>query len=206
MDNAKQKKETGYHHGNLKEALIETALAMICEENIEKLTVRELTRRLGTSRSAIYRHFVSKEELVKAVIRAGFDKLTLALEPVLTEEGVDTLERIHRLGLTYLRFAMENTSLFRILFGEQVMEQREEECDIEDEIETASFHVLVSLVKRGQEEKLLRVEDPILQSAVIWAMVHGLAVLIIDGHLLVRENMEKIYEMSFRTLLEGLKA
>lgn len=206
MQNMNQKKESDYHHGNLKEALIETALEMVCEENIETFTVRELTRRLGTSRSAIYRHFDSKDELIKAVIRAGFDKLTQKFLPVLQAEGIDTLERLHMLGLTYLRFAMENTALFRTLFGEQVRNQREESCDIENEVEAASFHALVSLVSRAQEEGLLRREDTMLQSAVIWAMIHGLAVLIIDGHLLVQENIEKIYEMSYRMLLEGLKA
>jgi len=212
MSISNQKKETDYHHGNLKEALVETALEMITEENLENITVRELTKRLGTSRSAIYRHFASKDDVIKAAVRAGFGKLLEHFLPVFQEQGLSTLERLHRLGLSYLQFALEHTALFRALFGDYVMDQREETCeregtfDLENPQETDAFHALVFLVSQAQEEGLLKKDDPMLQSAAIWAMVHGLAVLIIDGHLLIEENMEQIYEISYQMLLEGLKA
>lgn len=210
-----------YHHGNLKEALVQTALEMVDCEGIEKITLRELAQRLGTSRSAIYRHFKNKEELMKQVILGGFDRLDADLEPLFSNTSLTLLERFHAMGKAYIDFALAHPHLYRLLFGPSMSAQREEVCvderedlhkllhgDSSDEVmhngQDNGFHQLVSLIILAQEENLFKKEDPVLIATSIWSLLHGLASLAIDGHLSVVDKIEQMYEVSYKMLLQGL--
>jgi len=192
-----------YHHGNLKESLIEEALNMIEKDGISSITLRELTKKLGTSRSAVYRHYSSKDELIKAVIQAGFDKLDATVHPTLLGDA-NILDKLYNMGKAYMSFAMENPNLYRTIFGNEIQKEREESCDINDENDAAGFHALVALVIEAQESGLIQKDDAFMQSTVIWAMMHGLSNLLIDGHLHIQENIDELYELTFKTLLRGI--
>ncbi len=205
MSNAQpRKKPDTYHHGDLKNALIEEALRMVEEEGFESISLRDITQRLGTSRSAIYRHFASKEALMQAVVMAGFAKLARHLEPALTLDGLSTVERFHTMATRYMEFARSYPALYRMIFGDRAMQARESVHDINNPMQETGFHALKSLVERAQREGLIKKEDPMIISTVIWATMHGQATLLIDGHLHMREHFDAIFEMTFNTLLEGL--
>lgn len=199
-----RKKPSSYHHGDLKNALIEEALKMVEEEGLERISLRDITKRVGTSRSAIYRHFDSKEALMREVVMAGFARLAKHLEPALTLENLGTVERFRMMAERYMEFARSYPALYRMIFGERAMQARESVHDINDPMQETGFHALKSLVERAQNEGLIRKEEPMLIATVIWAMMHGQASLLIDGHLHVREHFDALFEMSFNTLLEGL--
>jgi AcrR family transcriptional regulator len=199
-----RKKPTAYHHGDLKNALIEEALHMVEEEGVESISLRDITKRVGTSRSAIYRHFDSKEALMREVVMAGFARLAAHLEPALTREGLGTIERFRTMAERYMEFARTYPALYRMIFGERAMQAREAVHDIEDPMQETGFHALRSLVERAQREGLIKKEDPMLIATVIWTTMHGQAILLIDGHLHMRENFDAVFEMAFNTLLEGL--
>ncbi len=215
--------KNSYHHGNLKESLVQTALGMVDREGIDKITLRELADRLGTSRSAIYRHFKNKEDLMKQVILGGFDKLDACIEPVFSNEALSLLERFHAMGKAYIDFALENPHLYRLLFGPSMSRQREEVCvdereelhkllhgDSSDEVmhngQDNGFHKLVSIILMAQEQKVFKAGDPVLIATAIWSLLHGLASLAIDGHLSVIDNMDAVYEINYNILLQGLLA
>lgn len=192
-----------YHHGNLKESLIQEALNMIEDNGIASITLRELTKKLGTSRSAVYRHYSSKDELIKAVIQAGFDKLDAAVHPTLVGDA-NILDKLYNMGKAYMAFAINNPNLYRTIFGNEIQKEREESCDIKDENDAAGFHALVSLIVQAQESGLIKKDDAFMQSTVIWSMMHGLSNLLIDGHLHIQENIDELYELTFKTLLRGI--
>lgn len=195
-----------YHHGNLKESLIKTALEMVEKEGLESITLRELTKRVGTSRSALYRHFDSKEGLMREVIQAGFEQLDDTIRPTLLQKEFSVLERFNNMGRAYILFALENPAIYRMIFGHELQDVREENCDINDETQATGFHALVALLIEGQEDALFKKDDPILQATVVWSMIHGLANLLIDGHLHVKDNLDAIFTAGTQTLFEGLKA
>lgn len=195
-----------YHHGNLKESLIETALQMVANEGINSITLRELSKRLGTSRSAIYRHFDSKDALMKAVINAGFEKLDTCITPVLENFDDDVVTRFEKMGRAYIDFAIDNPAVYRMIFGHELMQEREESCDINDAEQACGFHALVALIVEGQEKALFKTEDPILQATTVWSMIHGLSNLLIDGHVHIKDNFDVLFDMGTQTLLKGLKA
>jgi len=198
------KKTSNYHHGNLKEEMLKQAIEIIHTEGIDALTLSVLSKRLGTSRSAIYRHFSSKDELIQNVLLYGFELFDKKIAPIFLLKEKDVLERFYIMGKEYVQFAMEHPNLYRILFGERFQNIREESCDIEDEEQANGFHALVGLLVEGQEKGILKVDDPMLQAQIIHSMVHGLASLYIDGHIHVKDNIDDLFEMSFKTLTQGL--
>ena len=205
MSPMKEKKDAPYHHGNLKEALLQTALEIIDTEGLDTITLRDLTQRLGTSRSAVYRHFVSKEALILGVIEKGYGELDLLITPIFQDRSRSVAERFEVMGKTYLNFAIEHPNLYRLLFGENFRYEREEMCDYKDENQATGLYALIGLLLEAQEEGIIAQENPIIQAATIWASIHGLASLLIDGHLMMSDNLEAIYEYSIGVLLKGLR-
>ncbi|MDD2368762.1 MAG: TetR/AcrR family transcriptional regulator [Sulfuricurvum sp.] len=201
----KDKKTSPYHHGNLKEELLQTALEMIDKEGLDAITLRELTQRLGTSRTAVYRHFASKEALILGVIEKGYEHLNLLFTPIFEDRTYSVAERFERMGREYLNFAIEHPNLYRLLFGEMYRKEREEICDYKDETQATGLYALIGLLTEAQEEGIIAEVNPLIQAAMVWASIHGLASLLIDGHLMMSDNMEAIYEYSIGVLLKGLQ-
>lgn len=204
-NNESAKKTSSYHHGNLKEELLQTALEMIETDGLDSITLRELTQRLGTSRSAVYRHFASKEALILGVIEKGYEQLNLLFTPIFEDRTQSVAVRFETMGRAYLDFAIEHPNLYRLLFGEKFRQEREEICDYKNETQAAGLYALIALLTEAQEEGIIARENPMVQAAMVWASIHGLASLLIDGHLLMSDNMEAIYEYSIGVLLKGLR-
>lgn len=204
-ETATRKDEDSYHHGNLREAAVETALAMVREVGIDAITLRELSSRLGTSRTAIYRHFENKEALMQAVIVAGFERFDAVIRPVFLQPDTDVLTRFRQMGKAYLDFTVKNPELYRLLFGESLQQEREEVCDLEERERSGGFHALVDLLEEGQREGIFRREDAFLQAASVWATVHGFASLIIDGHLKICDNVDVLFSAGTEILIRGLE-
>lgn len=199
------KKTSTYHHGNLKEALVETALEMIDKEGLDSVTLRDLTQRLGTSRSAVYRHFESKEALILGVIEKGYEQLDLMFTPIFQDTTQSVAERFEKMGRAYLDFAIAHPNLYRLLFGEKFRQEREEICDYKNEKQATGLYALIGLLLEAQEERIIAQENPMVQAATVLASIHGLASLLIDGHLMMSDNLEAIYEYSIGVLLKGLR-
>ncbi len=201
----KEKKTSPYHHGNLKEELLQTALEMIDTDGLDSITLRDLTQRLGTSRTAVYRHFASKEALILGVIEKGYEHLNLLFTPIFEDRTHSVAERFGAMGRAYLDFAIEHPNLYRLLFGEMYRKEREEICDYKDETQATGLYALIGLLSEAQEEGIIAQVNPLIQAAMVWASIHGLASLLIDGHLMMSDNMEAIYEYSIGVLLKGLQ-
>ena len=103
-----------YHHGDLRAALIEAALATIDDTGPRGLTIREVARRAGVSHAAPYRHFTDKNELILAVVERGFELLDRAMEQARKAAGADPLEQFAASGEAYLDFAMEYPAYYRV--------------------------------------------------------------------------------------------
>src|SRR6187397_1978167 len=105
-----------YHHGNLRRALLDEALAMIRAEGVTGLTLREIGARVGVSRTALYRHFADKRALLSAVATEGFRTLRLQLVAA-WDEGGRGRAAFDSMGVAYVRFAAGNPAHYRVMFG-----------------------------------------------------------------------------------------
>jgi len=198
-------KKTDYHHGNLKEEFLKIAFEFIDIEDVEKLTLKVLSEATGTSRSAIYRHFSSKDALMEELIRKGFEAFDEKTAPILSDTSTPLVDRFYQASKAYIVWAKENPNLYRLLFGrkyayirEEIMSIKEESCD--------GFGQLKLAVEEGQASGILKKEDSLRQSILIWSSLHGLASLIIDGFMDVEEIYEELIDSMFKLLLAGLIA
>ena len=194
-----------YHHGNLKEEFITIAMDFIAKEDVEKLTLKVLSDATGTSRSAIYKHFKNKDALIEIIIEKGFDKFDAETTPYLHDKNKALIDRFYLTGKLYVEFAKNNPNLYRLLFGKKYAHIREELLSIKDE-DCSGFAALQNTVEDGQKQGILKKEDSYRQAIVIWATMHGLSSLIIDGFMDVEESYEEIYNTLFETLLAGMVA
>jgi len=199
-----QKKTSTYHHGNLKEELLQQAVNIIHEKGVDAVTLQVLASQLGTSRSAIYRHFSSKNDLMHNVLLYGFSMFDETISPVFMKKEENVKERLYLMGKAYIDFALEHPNLYRMLFGEKFQDIREEGCDMDDENKDSGFQALVALLMEGQEKNEFKVQDPMAQAQSIHAMVHGLASLCIDGHIKYSDKIDDLFEVCFKTMTEGL--
>ena len=109
------KRRTAYHHGNLRQVLLEAAISLIGEVGPKAFTLREVARRAGVSHNAPYRHFQDRDELLAAVRTQGYRELT---ETMLNACGprATALQRLKKAGLAYVAFALRRPEHFRAMF------------------------------------------------------------------------------------------
>jgi AcrR family transcriptional regulator len=189
-----------YHHGNLRRALLDEALRTIQDEGIEALTLRTIGVRLGVSRTALYRHFTDKRALLSAVATEGFRLLT---ERLLDAWGAGGVRGFNAMGVAYIRFAMANPPHYRVMFGGFVDDGPRDEDLIRES--TAAFQALVDALVALQKGGAVRKDDPLLLARFIWAAVHGVSMLIIDGQLAHQQtSIDELIEFAVERINTGI--
>jgi AcrR family transcriptional regulator len=153
-----------YHHGDLRPALVRAAQKLLEKAGPEALSLREVARRAGVSHNAPYRHFSGREALLAALAAEGFRRLGEALAA--------TTGRA--MGEAYVRFALEHPQLFRLMFGGRLRFARHRPLA---EAAAQPYEALLGAF-RAQPA----IGDPEKAAAAAWALVHGLAHLLLDGH------------------------
>ena len=176
------KKGDQYHHPDLREAMIQVAQELLESDGPGSWTVRAAARIAGVSSGAPYRHFADKDALLAAVAARGFDELCANLERSLELAGEQNAARLDALGEVYARFAIERPGRYQIMYGREILNQREH-AELAAAADRA-FALLVREVERGQGAGLLRQDrTPQRLACGAWAMMHGLADLLLSGRL-----------------------
>ena len=196
-------KKQGYHHGNLKEELLKSAFEHIHNHDVEDLTLKILADKTGTSKSAIYRHFASKDDLIEKLIINGFEQFDNAISPILNDRTIPLVDRLYLAGKKYIEFAIENPNLYRLLFGRKFWHIREKIIDIKNS-DSSGFGALRSAVEEGQKEGIVKDGDSFTFTVVVWSSLHGLSSLIINGFRNVKESYGEIYDEKFNAMLQGI--
>jgi AcrR family transcriptional regulator len=190
-----------YHHGNLRRALLDEALATIRDDGVDALTLREIGARLGVSRTALYRHFADKRALLAAVATEGFRTLRQRLVAA-WEEGGRGPAAFEAMGVAYVGFALENPSHYRVMFGGFVDAKAYTPALATEG--TAAFQALVDALTALQRDGIVRDEDLLLMARFVWSVVHGVAMLAIDGQLPERAAVEELMRYAVERLGTGI--
>jgi AcrR family transcriptional regulator len=169
-----------YHHGDLRRALLQEAVRTIREEGVQALTLRAAGKRLGVSRTALYRHFTDKSALLAGVAREGFQRFRDDLLAEWRDAG-GGLDGLARMGVAYVRFALSNPSHYRVMFG-GFSDLAAKDPELEA-VAHAAFAVLVDALESLQASGEIIQGDREQLAQYIWATVHGVAMLAIDGQL-----------------------
>lgn len=175
------KRRGAYHHGDLRRALMDAAVALIEREGPKGLTLRGAARLAGVSEAAPYRHFADKDALLAAVAAEGFREMTAYMREVGAPLEDEPLRRFERLGRAYVEFAAANPARFRVMTGPDVADVGAHP-DLRDAGQEC-FGLLIESVAAAQAAGEIVAGDPKPLAMGAWAMVHGLALLLIDGQL-----------------------
>ena len=172
----RRKPKTKYHHGNLRAALIEGGLELIERNGIEALTLREIGKRLGVSRSAAYKHFKDKAALISAIREAGFMQFGKVVDAARKEAGDGFAGQLDAMALAYARFANQHRAEFEVIFAAVLETGGAAEAG-----GGRNLRILENAIGEAQRQGEVREGDPALLARVVWALVHGASVLRIDG-------------------------
>ena len=195
----------GYHHGNLKEALVRAALELIAQKGAAGFTFAEAARSAGVSPAAPYRHFRDRDELLTDVARRGFDQFEAALARAWDDGRPDVLTAFDRMGKAYLQFAKSEPAYYSAMFEAAI--PTDSSPELRDASERA-FAVLRHATERLVATMPAANRPPVLMMALhIWALSHGIASLFGRGDAARRAlpmSPEELLEAAVLLYLRGL--
>ena len=160
---------------DLKSKILESSLELMKDGDVSALSMRAVARRAGVSHQAPYHYFADREAILAELVRGGFEKLHEYLETAVAEDGEEE-ERVIAMGQAYVRFAIDNAALFRLMYRCDMvdLDNHEDARAAADKALDVPFRVIGG--KIGGDEDLRRM-------AVIgaWSLAHGLATLNLEG-------------------------
>jgi AcrR family transcriptional regulator len=172
----KARRKDRYHHGDLREALIAATRRLVEERGAENFTLADACRAAGVTTAAPYRHFQGKQQILEEIAARGFDALQRRSMAVVHSHGEGTLDGIIAMGQAYVAFAVQETAVFRLMFGQQPALKKSAHV-----LGTghACFAYLIDQVASYCERRRVRgnAQEIALQ---LWTFVHGAASLLID--------------------------
>lgn len=221
-----------YHHGDLRRALLEAAERLVRRVGAGDASLRAIAREAGVSAAAPYHHFEDRESLLAAVAARGFRSLGSGMADAHAACGAEgPLERLRAAGIAYVRFAVDNAEMFRLMFGGTLSDRSrypelEEAADatwavlegLMDDTETGAEQQESGSYRPAEREAAARTagrttsgpdrpHPPV--ALATWSTVHGLAFLLVEGLLRQEEaelGVEEITRGVTQVLGRGLRA
>ena len=205
-DKDQRRAERGYHHGNLKEALLQAALDLIAQKGAAGFTFADAARMAGVSPAAPYRHFRDRDELLASIAQRGFEQFEQQLTQAWDDGRPDTVTAFERVGKAYLRFAREEPASYSAMFESGLP------VDSNPTLQAAAERAFAII--RAAAERLAALAPPgvprppaMMMALHIWAMSHGIASLFGRGDAARRKlpmSPEELLEAEVLIYLRGL--
>ena len=201
----REREARGYHHGNLREALIQAARELIAEKGPAGFTFADAARSAGVSAAAPYRHFKDREALLADVAREGFQRFEAMLAAGWAGGKPDALTAFHNVGKAYLAFARSEPAYYAAMFESGLPP------DLNAELRSAGDRAFAVL--RGAAETLVALlpagprPPALMMSLHVWSMAHGIASLFGRGDAGRRAlpmTAEELLESEMLIYLQGL--
>ncbi len=199
-----------YHHGDLRRALIETALQLVTEEQDWTFSLREVARRAGVSHRAPYNHFTDKLDLLAAVAAVGFERLRDGmLRAMAGVEGSEAILVV--ICRTYVRLGLENPALYRLMFGPALSNTGSADRPTVARLAGANARVVLEdVILGGARCGVFAVapdnpQDVALAALSAWSAAHGLTMLAIDGIPRTDLSVDDMIDRLLRMVVAGLR-
>jgi AcrR family transcriptional regulator len=177
MPRPASKKKT-YHHGDLKNALIEAGADILSREGVSALSLRKVAQKAGVSHAAPYAHFADKQALIAAISTAGYQKLYEQIAHAADRYRSEPLRRFVEASWAYVQFALDEPDQFKVTLSGMI----EKEQDYPAFVETAkqTFGLVVEVVEQCQQAGILQPGASDLTAVSVWALIHGFVTLLLE--------------------------
>jgi len=189
--------DTKYHHGNLKQALIDSAQQIIKSFGTEGLSLRKLAATIGVNQTALYSHFKNKNELLAELARQGYADLSLRMQK-LAEQAATNDSVLSALAHSYIEFAQENPEIFKLMFSPSFSALHQNDADLWA-ISEQSFRIYEQIIHKYLQQKGSDAHLK-LASLAAWSFMHGFCHLVIGDRL----SDETLLMLNEGNLLAGL--
>lgn len=174
-------RRNSYHHGDLRQALIDAALELVRKEGLSSWTLRGVARHCGVSHAAPYHHFADKEALLGAMTALGFDRLTAQLAAAADGAGDIPQDRLRAAARAYIAFGADNPGLYQVMFREV---RSSAQGSVEGrEAGMRAMELLVIEIISAQIAGQAPIGDPTHLVLPSWSMLHGFVSLAVLGPL-----------------------
>lgn len=170
-----------YHHGDLKNALIQAGVEILSKDGIEALSLRKVAQRAGVSHNAPYSHFPDKQSLIAAISTEGFKQLYDELDAVITSHMHDPKQQLQEGAWTYVQFAMNHADTFKIMFSGVLEKEKDYPAFVE--ISQKTFQRVVDVTRACQQAGILQASSPEMMAVAVWGQVHGIVSLLLEGQI-----------------------
>lgn len=193
-----------YHHGHLRDAVLQQALKLIRKRGDVNFSLREVAEAVGVSHAAVYRHFRNKIDLLATVAAAGFDQLGQSIQAAGKDADCSPDERLARQGTAYIQLAIQRPGHFTAMFAPEI--QRGEQAVQVQAAADKAYGYLTETVARKLGTNDLQDPRVHLHSMRYWALIHGLACLHLSGNLSAcfGERFALDSPESIQALLQGI--
>ncbi len=175
-----------YHHGNLREAIINEASKMLNNLESDKISLRNIASRIGVAPSAPYNHFPDKDALFDAIRTEGFKRLSKQMQEAL-DYSMPAQVNLAAVGKKYIFFALNEPILFNTMFKKGILRDNQESDKVEE--------IFFTAVSACFDHKVNRLISTRSASVSAWSMVHGLSLLLISG-VLSRESSDSVEKLA----------
>ncbi|MCE2578737.1 TetR/AcrR family transcriptional regulator [Komagataeibacter sp. FNDCR1] len=197
----RETKDRPYHHGDLRRALVDTALDMLAADQDWAFTLREVARRTGVSHAAPYKHFRDRGMLLRELARIGFVRLGESLTAAMSPDQPSTRAQFMAAAQACIGFACHNPGLYRLMFSVDADKAMDPQLH---DAAMATFGILLGLLERGQHDGSFRPVAVNALAAASWAQVHGLAMLALSNQLLEEKVGPTPVPAALDVLLDGM--
>lgn len=175
------RKKKPYHHGDLKNALIEAGVAILSEEGVQGLSLRKVAHRAGVSYAAPYAHFADKQALIAAISTEGYRRLYEILSATARRYEGDPAVQLVEGAWAYVQFALEDTAHFKVTMSGVV--EKEQDYPAFVEMSQKSFALVLEIVGACQGRGILRAAPTDLVAVSVWSLMHGLVSLLLENQI-----------------------
>lgn len=197
-------KARSYHHGDLRSALLASALEILQRDGLEALTLRAVARAAGVSEAAPYRHFADRRQLVAGVAAEGFRAMQRTMMAEMQRVSTGTPRSgLRMVAVAYVKFGLDNPALYRVMFGPEVAVTD----DLPELRETGRgvLGFVAEGIRRLQGAGLVGPGDPWLMAVTTWSMLHGLVMLALDGQTRgIAPSIDVLVEEATRIMMFGM--
>lgn len=192
--------EQPYHHGNLRQVLLEQAEAMLSEVGTDGLSLRRLAREAGVSHAAPSRHFRDKQALLDALAESGFLRMTAAMTTAVTQPSTSPRARMSALAQAYVRFALEHSELLSLMYSTKHAVGATEQLLAAGQ---SSMDLTVSVISEAQSAGTIGPGDAKIIALVAFSTFHGIATLA-AGQMLDGASVDDVVTAASDLLWAGL--
>ena len=170
-------RSSSYHHGNLREQILQMAFKLLDDEGVEAIGIRKIARLLDVAHSAPANHFKNKQALLTSLATESFRHLVSTIEKDISQQTDELSIALHSFCNALLEFGLAYPNRYKLLWRREYADNKNDDLD---EAMEAIYSQLTALLKKHAQYKKVDVES---QAIALWSLIHGYVLLRLDGNL-----------------------